>query len=142
VDFPIPESAMQTERDNILREYMQRAMQQGASREDFEVQKEELMEGAEKAARDRVKLRLILSRIAEQEKIEATNDDLSQMVMRQAMMNRQKPDELVKELQKDRSRVDEMRQEIIFGKTLDLLQEKAVKTPVSEDAGKEEPAAS
>ena len=37
----------------------------------------------------------------------------------------QNPDKLVKELQKDQNRVNQMRRDIILGKTMDLLAEKA-----------------
>ena len=37
----------------------------------------------------------------------------------------QNPDKLVKELQKDQNRINQMRRDIILGKTMDLLAEKA-----------------
>ena len=41
------------------------------------------------------------------------------------MQTKQKPDQLVKELKKDQGRIDRMRMEILIGKTMDLLIEKA-----------------
>ena len=77
VEFAIPESGIESETEAVLRDFMQRNMQQGASEADFEAHKEQLHEGASKAAHDRLKSRLILSKIAEKEKVQAENDDFS-----------------------------------------------------------------
>jgi trigger factor len=134
VEFAIPESGVESETEAVLRDFMQRNMQQGASAEDFEKHKEQLHEGASTAARDRLKSRLILSKIAEKEKIKVENDDFSRMIMMEAQQSGQKPDKLVKELQKDRSRIDRMRSEIILGKAMDLLVEKAEREIVEASA--------
>jgi FKBP-type peptidyl-prolyl cis-trans isomerase (trigger factor) len=47
------------------------------------------------------------------------------MIMMEAQQSGQNPDKLVKELQKDQNRVNQMRRDIILGKTMDLLSEKA-----------------
>jgi trigger factor len=125
VDFPIPESGVEAETDSVLRDFMQRNMQQGVSAEEFEKHKESLHEGAGKAAHDRLKSRLILTKIAEKEKIKVENEDFSRMIMMEAQQIGQKPDKLVKELRKDQDRVNQMRRDIILGKTMDLLVEKA-----------------
>ena len=125
VDFPIPESGVESETEAVLRDFMQRNMQQGVSAEEFEKHKESLHEGASKAAHDRFKSRLILAKIAEKEKIKVENEDFSRMIMMEAQQAGQNPDKLVKELQKDQNRVNQMRRDIIIGKTMDLLAEKA-----------------
>jgi ABC-type dipeptide/oligopeptide/nickel transport system ATPase component len=134
VDFPIPESGVASETDAVLREFMQRNMQQGISVEELEKHKEQLHEGASKAARDRLKSRLILSKIAEKEKIKAEQDDFSRMIMMQAQQSGEKPEKLVKELQKDQNRIKGMRSEIILGKAMDLLLEKAERSTVEPEA--------
>jgi trigger factor len=125
VDFPIPESGVESETQTVLRDFMQRNMQQGVSAEEFEKHKESLHEGASKAAHDRLKSRLILTKIAEKEKVGVENEDFSRMIMMEAQQSGQKPEQLVKELRKDQSRVNRMRRDIILGKTMDLLVEKA-----------------
>lgn len=134
VDFAIPESGIESETEAVLRDFMQRNMQQGVSAEEFEKHKAQLHEGASAAARDRLKSRLILSKIAEKEKIKAENDDFSRMIMMEAQQSGQKPDKLVKEIQKDRSRIDRMRGDIILGKTIDLIIEKAERETVEASA--------
>lgn len=125
VDFPIPESGVESETQSVLRDFMQRNLQQGVSAEEFEKHKEQLHEGASKAAHDRLKSRLILSKIAEKEKVKAEQEDFSRMIMMEAQRYGEKPEKLVKELQKDQSRINRMRSDIILGKTMNLLVEKA-----------------
>ena len=125
VDFPIPQSGVESETEAVLRDFMQRNMQQGVSADEFEKHKESLHEGASKAAHDRFKSRLILTKIAEKEKIKVEKEDFSRMIMMEAQQAGQNPDKLVKELQKDQNRVNQMRRDIILGKTMDLLAEKA-----------------
>ena len=133
VEFAIPESGIESETEAVLRDFMQRNMQQGAAEADFEAHKEQLHEGASKAAHDRLKSRLILSKIAEQEKVQAENDDFSRMIMMQAQQSGEKPDKIVKEIQKDQSRINNMRSEILLGKTMDLILDKAERETVAAD---------
>jgi FKBP-type peptidyl-prolyl cis-trans isomerase (trigger factor) len=60
--------------------------------------------------------------------------------MGQAIQNRTKPEEIVKELQKDRSRLQAMRENILLGKTMDFLVENSEVTEV--DPSAQQPAAS
>ncbi|MGB1126807.1 MAG: trigger factor [Opitutales bacterium] len=125
VDFPIPESGVESETEDVLRDFMQRNLQQGVSAEEFEKHKGQLHEGASQAAHDRLKSRLILSKIAEKEKIKVEQEDFSRMIMMQAQQQGEKPDKIVKEIQKDQNRINQMRRDIILGKTMDLLVDKA-----------------
>ncbi len=131
VEFAIPESGIESETEAVLRDFMQRNMKQGASEADFEAHKEQLHEGASKAAHDRLKSRLILSKIAEKEKVQAENDDFSRMIMMQAQQSGEKPEKIVKEIQKDQSRINNMRSEILLGKTMDLILDKAERETVA-----------
>ena len=131
VDFAIPESGVESETDLVLREFMERNMQQGVSAEEFEKHKDSLHEGATAAARDRLKSRLILSKIAEKEKVKAENDDFSKMIMMEAQQTGTPPDKLIKEIQKDRSRIDRMRGDIILGKTMDAILDKAERETIT-----------
>ena len=132
VDIEIPQSGIESETELVLRDFMYKNIQQGAKPEDFEENKAELHEGATAAAKTRLKSRFILSKIAEVEKVKVENDDMSRMIMMEAQQSGEKPEKLVKALQKDRSRIDRMRSEIILGKTMDLLLEKCERTPVAE----------
>jgi trigger factor len=97
--------------------------------EQFEKDKKELFEGARKAAAGRVKVQLMLAKIAEAEKIEVTNSDLDTFIYREAQRTQQKPDKLAKTLAGDRDQLRSVQQSIVFDKAVDFLVSKAtVKT--------------
>jgi trigger factor len=98
--------------------------------EQFEKDKKSLFEGARKAATGRVKMQLILAKIAELEKIEITNDDLNNYIYRESMRSGQKPDKLAKTLGSDREQLRSVQQSIIFDKAVDYLVSKAKVTTV------------
>ena len=125
VDIPLPESGLEAERENLLRDYMSRAMQQGATEGQLEEQKDELFKGATDAAKQRLKSQIILGEIAKKEEITVENEDMSPRIMQEAMQNRIKPEQLVKELQKDRERLQNMQREVLLHKTLAFLVDKA-----------------
>ena len=91
VDLELPQSGVENETEALLRDFMQRNMQQGANEADFEKNKAELHAGASKAAVDRMKSRIILGKIAEKEKIKAESEDFSRLIMQEAMQTGQKP---------------------------------------------------
>lgn len=128
-NFPAPESLVASERDGVLRQFIEENMRRGVPQEDFEKNKKELFDSASKAAVSRVKVQLILAKIAEAEKIKVDEQDLNNWLMREAMRSGQKPDKLAKELGKDREQIRGIQQQILFDKALDFLVSKAtVKT--------------
>jgi trigger factor len=134
VDFPVPDSLVDAETQGVLRQFIEENMRRGVPAEQFEKDKKELFDGAKKAAATRVKLQLILAKIAEQEKIEVTNDDLNNFLYREAMRSGQKPDKLLKQLAGDREQLRSVQQSIIFDKAVDFLVSKATVATVAPKA--------
>ncbi|MET0262351.1 MAG: trigger factor [Rariglobus sp.] len=134
VDFAVPESLVESETQNVLRNFIEENMRRGVPADQFEKDKGALHESASKAARTRVKTQLLLAKIAEQEKITVTERDIDTFIYRESMMNNQKPEKLVKELTKDREKLRAIQQSIIFDKALDLLVSKATVTTASAKA--------
>ena len=129
VDFPVPDSLVESETQGVLRQFIEENMRRGVPQEQFEKDKKELYEGARKAATNRVKMQLILAKIAETEKLTVDNSDLDEFIYREAMRTQQKPDKLVKTLSTDREQLRAVQQNIIFDKAVDFLVSKAtVKT--------------
>ncbi len=124
-DFPIPDSLVDAETQSVLRQFIEENMRRGVPAEQFEKDKKELFEGARKAAANRVKLQLILAKIAEAEKISVTDDDINHYLYREAMRSGQKPDKLAKALAGDRDQIRAVQQSIIFDKAVDFLVGKA-----------------
>jgi trigger factor len=134
VDFPVPDSLVEAETQGVLRQFIEENMRRGVPAEQFEKDKKELFEGAKKAATNRVKLQLVLAKIAEQEKIQVTNDDINNYLYREAMRSGQKPDKLAKTLAADREQLRSVQQSIIFDKAVDFLVSKAKVTTVQPKA--------
>ncbi len=124
-DFPVPDSLVETETQNVLRNFIEENMRRGVPAEQFEKDKKELFDGAKKAAAGRVKVQLLLAKIAEQEKITVTAEDFNEYLYREAMRGGQKPEKLAKQLQSDRDHLRSVQQSIIFDKVVDFLVSKA-----------------
>jgi trigger factor len=124
-NFPVPESLISSERDGILRQFIEENLRNGIPQEKLEENKKDLYEGASKAAVNRVKVQLLLAKIAEAEKLKVDEKDFNNWLMREAMRSGQKPDKLAKDLSKDRDQVRSIQQQLLFDKTLDFLVSKA-----------------
>jgi trigger factor len=125
VNFPAPESMIESETQSVLRQFIEDNMRRGVPAEQFEKDKKALYDNARKAAESRVKSQLILARIAEKEEVKVTESDINNFIYREAMRSGESPDKLVKTLTKDRDQLRSVQQSIIFDKTLDLLVSKA-----------------
>ncbi len=121
VSFPAPESLVAGERDSVLRQFIEENMRRGVPQEELEKNKKELYESATRAASSRVRLQLILARIAEAEKIKVEEQDLNSWLMQEAMRSGQRAEKFAKELGKDREQVRAIQQQILFDKALDFL---------------------
>ena len=124
-DFPLPESAVEDERNSILEEMMMRFMSSGASREDIEKNKEALFESAGKEAQGRAKMRVFLNRVAKANDLKVDNEDMSRMLWQESMRTRTKPEELIKQLRKDPARGNRMRADALLQKAINFIAEKA-----------------
>lgn len=124
-DFPAPESMVASERDGVLRQFIEDNMRRGVPQEEFEKNKKDLFESATRAAVSRVKVQLILGKIAEREKLKVGEKDINDWLMREAMRSGQRPDKVAKELGRDRDQLRAIQQQILFDKALDFLVAKA-----------------
>ncbi|MEZ5276032.1 MAG: trigger factor [Opitutaceae bacterium] len=131
VEFGIPESLIEAETQNILRQVVEQNVQRGVPQEELEKNKDDLFANSRKAAIGRAKLQLILARVAEAENIKAEERDLQQVIMQEAMRSKMKPEKYAKELSRDRGRIDSIQQAVVFDKTLDFLVDQATVTTES-----------
>jgi trigger factor len=126
--FEPPHSLVEAETQGVLRQFIEENMRRGIPAEQFEKDKKELIEGARKAAANRVKIELILAKIAEAEKLEVSERDIDLYIRREAARSNQRPDKLAKDLSKDRNALRSVHQSIIFDKSVDFLVSKATLT--------------
>jgi trigger factor len=134
VDFPIPQSLVESETQGVLRQFIEENMRRGVPQDQFEKDKKELFAGAQKAATQRVKVQLILAKIAEAEKITVNERDIDNFIYRESSRSGQKPEKLVKELTNNREQLRAVQQNIIFDKAVDFLVSKATVSTVQAKA--------
>lgn len=125
IEFPLPESAVEEEARFIIRDLIEQNMRRGIPKEEFEKHKDEIYSNARQAASIRVKLNILLDRIASEEKITIEEKDMHQQIMMEAVATRTRPQKLVKELRKDRERTTALRISVLRNKTLQLLVDQA-----------------
>lgn len=128
IDFDVPESLVESETQNVLRQFIEENMRRGVPQEQFEKDKKALYDGAKKSAAARVKSQLILAKIAEQEKLQVTERDIDTFIYRESMRTGTSADKLVKQLTKDREQLRSIQQGIIFDKAVEFLVSKATVT--------------
>ena len=109
-------------------------MRRGVPAEQFEKDKKGLFEGAKKAAVGRIKVQLILAKIAEAEKLTVSERDVDLYIRREAARSNQRPDKIAKDLAKNREALRSVQQSIIFDKAVDFLVSKAIVTTVQPKA--------
>lgn len=128
VSFPIPESALEDEREAILEEMMMRFMSSGASRADIEKNRDALFESSKKEAESRAKMRIFLNRVAKANSLKVDNDDMSRTLWQEAMRTRTKPEELIKQLKKEPARANRLRSDALLQKAINFVAEKCETT--------------
>jgi trigger factor len=132
VEFDLPETMLEEERQQAVINMMGRSYEQGISQDELESHKDEIFAAANESANREVKLRILLSRIAEKEGIEVSNEDLSKAAYSVATQRRQKLDDYVKELQKDSAQLRQLQRQVLTVKTVNRIAEKAVRKIISQ----------
>ena len=117
-DFPLPQQAVEEESKAIFQNRIQNASRQGIKPDEIEKNRDEWWKESQTQGQARVKLTLVLSRIAEEEKVTVEKEDLAQAATREAMMRREDPTKFIKELTQDRNRLNRLREDIVYDKTL------------------------
>lgn len=118
--FEVPPSLLRSETKRALGELVQRNRERGITDEMLKEKEKELIEGAAGLAIHRLRTKFILSRIAEDEKIEVTREDLSQRVRQEAMRYNISADKMRRELE-EHDGLNALAEQILLGKTLDFL---------------------
>jgi trigger factor len=124
VNFDLPESLVQQETRHSVYDIVSNAQQQGAPKEIIEQQKDEIYSAASRTAKDRVKLNLLLERIAEKEGIRISEQELNSRLVFLAGQYKMPPDKFVKELEKGAG-VYEIHRQLLNEKAVDFLAENA-----------------
>jgi trigger factor len=120
----VPESAVKEQIRTVMYEMARERMYRGMSQDQITAQREEMIQEARTKADAQVRLRYIMMAIADAENIQVTDDEVSVEIARIAVSQRRDAAEYRKQLEKD-DQLDSVKEQIRFGKAIDLLHEKA-----------------
>ncbi|MDE1172061.1 MAG: trigger factor, partial [Verrucomicrobium sp.] len=124
VEFELPESVVQEETRDVVYDIVAENQARGVSQEILEEKKNEIFENATRSAKDLVKLNFILRRIAEEEKIEVTEAELSQYLQYLAMQQQTPVEKLAKRMVENGA-ISQVERRILSQKVIDFVLEQA-----------------
>ena len=133
-NFDLPESAVAHETKNVVYSIVQENTKRGVGRELIEKQKDEIYNAAASSAKDRVKLAFLVQRIAEQEAIKVSQEEVLQRIQSLSAAYQIPPDKFIKDLQK-RNGINELYDQITHEKVLTFLENNAKVTDVPSAQG-------
>jgi trigger factor len=124
VQFDLPETPVAHVTRDTVYDIVRENSQRGIPRELIEKQKDEIYSAAAQGAKERVKLAFLVQRIAEQEKISVSQEEVLQRAQSLAAMYQIPLDKFIKDLQK-RNGVNELYDQISHEKVLEFLENNA-----------------
>lgn len=118
----IPDALVENQIDRMVQEMEYRLMYQGLRLEDYlkyaKMSMEDYRKGYEAQARELVKQQLVIEKIIETEKIEATDEDVEKKIEEDAKARDKSVEEYKKEVE---GRTEYLKNEIVIGKLFDFL---------------------
>jgi trigger factor len=121
LNFDLPESIVASETRDVANGIANDNVQRGVPREMIEAKKDEILANAKASAANRVKAGLVLSRIAETEKIAVTRDEFANRLQALAQQNNTDIEKFVK-WARENNRLGEIERELLMNKVLDLVE--------------------
>jgi trigger factor len=119
--FEVPESLVKRETTSLLQNYAYTMHQRGMSLEDPNLKWEEIRGRLERQADNTVRASLLLEAIANEEKIEVTEEDVEKRIQQIADQERRAPEAVKAELRKEEDRMERFRHRLLISKTVDFL---------------------
>src|SRR5215469_14424024 len=135
--FELPPALLKNETRRALGELVQRNRERGIPDEMLKDKEKELIESAATLAAHRLKTNFILHRIAEQEKIQTSRQDINARIREEAARYNLPAEKMRKELE-EHDGLDAFAEQILLGKTLDFLKANVSVETAQEPAVKEE----
>jgi len=120
VDLDVPESSVSRESRQIMQDIIRENTMRGASKDVLSDKRDEIIEAANRNAKERVKAQFVLDRIADQENIQIKPDEFASHLHRLAARYGMTPDALRTELKK-REAMPEVEAEFRRSLTIDFL---------------------
>jgi trigger factor len=133
--FDVPPPLLRNEMKRALAELVQRNRARGVPDEMLKEKEKELIETAAGVAHHRLKTNFIFERIAEQEKVEVTREDVDLRIRQEAQRYNISSDKMRKEVE-EHDGLNALAEQILLAKTLDFLKANVSVQPVSEEQKK------
>ncbi|HEY5744144.1 MAG TPA: trigger factor [Terrimicrobiaceae bacterium] len=134
VDCELPAPVVEKEMEGILRDVVRENQVRGISDDEIRKHQDELIGAAQQGARDRVRGNFLLLRVAEKEKLQVTEEDVTRRIIEMAARYEIAVGKLIKDLER-RDGFGALREQILIGKALDLLSANVrVREPVGQPA--------
>ena len=137
VQFELPSALLQNETRRALGELVQSNRERGVSDEMLKEKEKELIEGAASLATHRLKTNFIVHRIAENEKIQVSREEVDLRIRQEAARYDISVDKMRKQLE-EHDGLNTLAEQIVLGKTLDFLKANVSVKPAIETAVPEE----
>jgi trigger factor len=134
VECELPQSYVRNETRRIMSDIVQQNQQRGISEELLRENEKEIINSASRSAKERLKANFILSRIATEEKIKVTSEDMNARIVQLAIQYRTTPDKMHSELE-GKGALAQIEEEVLIGKVLDFLTSNANVEASPENAG-------
>jgi trigger factor len=125
ISFDLPPSLLKNETRRALNELVHRNRERGITDDLLKGKEKELIEGAGSLAAHRLKTNFILHRIAENEKIEVTREEVDNGIREQAAHYNVSVEKMRKEFEEN-DRINGLAEDILLGKTLDFLKQNVI----------------
>lgn len=120
----LPDTMIQQETRNTVYDIVKSNADRGIPKEAMDEQKDQIYAVAANSAKERLRVRFAFERIAEAEKLEVTQEELTQRILLLAAAHRMKPKDLVKQMKKHNS-LGEVRHQVLSGKVVKFLEDHA-----------------
>jgi trigger factor len=124
VDFELPASTVEEETHSTIYDIVAENQQRGVPNNVLEEKKDEIFANASKSAKEMVKFKFIAAQIAEQEKIEVTNDQIGQYLAMLAQREGVTLEKMVERIRKNNA-FGAVRQHLLRQLVLDFLLKEA-----------------
>jgi trigger factor len=125
VQCELPESVVQHETRNMVRDIVYQNQQRGVTKESIQEHKDEIFSAANTGAKDRVKAALVLNRIADKEGIKITDQEVLQRVALIAQQRSEKPEKVLRDMQQS-GQINALAEQVLTSKVLDFIQLQAL----------------
>jgi trigger factor len=133
VECELPEGLLNREIRNVMTQIVRENMSRGITQEALTEKETEIKAAASKGAKDRLKSRFLLNRIAKKEKVGVSEQEVLWALAQVADQNGKGIEQVIKEVRKNDG-FDEVREQIVHQKVMSLVASKANVTEEAEQA--------